>query len=372
MLQLTGRRDLSKTDWPKIRAEFAALDGRAFLNTATFGQLPRRAVEAVSAHWRRRDELACADFIDWYDDADRLRGAIARLIHSSPDDIAFISNAAIALGLVVNGLGLRTGDNIVTIEDEFPNNLYVPGVRVVPWERFYDSIDGRTRMVAISEVSYATGFRPPLAEISRFTRERGVHLFVDGTQSVGALTLDVGKTPIDMLAVHAYKWMVSPSGVGFMYVAPHLRERLPPNAIGWRSHKTWRDVDNLHHGPPIFKETAEKYEGGGLPFPLLYAMDASVNMMLEIGPEAIERRVLELAESARRRLRRLGAEAPDRGSQIVAAKFAGRDPSRLARELKTRRVLVAARHGYLRVSPHFYNNEEDLDRLEGELRAALG
>jgi cysteine desulfurase/selenocysteine lyase len=144
---------------------------------------------------------------------------------------------------------------------------------------------------------------------------------------------------------------------------------------GWRTHKTWREVDNLHHGTPVLKETAEKYEGGGLPFPLLYAMEASVNLMLEIGPEAIERRVLELAGSARRRLLRVGAEAQESGSQIVAAKFAGAgsaiDPSRLARELKERRVLVAARHGYLRVSPHFYNNEEDLDRLEEELRALL-
>ncbi len=118
-------------------------------------------------------------------------------------------------------------------------------------------------------------------------------------------------------------------------------------------------------------ETAEKYEGGGLPFPLLYAMEASINLMFEIGPEAIENRVLALAASARQRLRRLGAEAADNGSHIVAAKLPGADPSRLTQELKSRRVLVAARHGFLRVSPHFYNNESDLDRLEDELRRII-
>ncbi len=100
-------------------------------------------------------------------------------------------------------------------------------------------------------------------------------------------------------------------------------------------------------------------------------MEASVNLMFEIGPEVIERRVLELAGAARERLRRLGADAPDTGSQIVAAQFPAHDPSRLAQELKARRVLVAARHGHLRISPHFYNTEEDLDRLDEELRRIL-
>jgi len=362
-------------DWNAIRGEFPALSNWTYLNSATFGQLPTRAVEAAAAHWAHRDELACADFLEWYDDAQRLRGSIARLINSNADDIAFVPSASAGLGIVAGGIEWRPGDNVVTLQDEFPNCLYLPALverygvefREVPCERLFESVDQRTRLVAISEVNYASGFRPPLAEISRFLRERGVPLFVDGTQSVGALRMDVQAVDPDAVAVHGYKWMCSPTGVGFLYVAPRLREKLPPNAVGWRSHRTWRDVDDLHHGTPILTDSAEKYEGGGLPFALLYAMEASVDMMLEIGPEAIEKRVLELAASTRQRLARLGAEVPDRGSQIVAAKFPGEDSSRLARELKSRRVLVAARHGFLRVSPHFYNNAEDLDRMEQAL-----
>lgn len=366
-------------DWDAIRAEFPALSHWTYLNSATFGQIPRRAIEAVDRHWRHRDELACADFLNWYDDADRLRGALARLIHASPGDIAFVSNASSALGLVAGGIPWVPGDNVVTLAGEFPNNLYLPALverhgvefRETPWERFYESIDTHTRMVALSEVNYATGFRPPLPELSAFLRQRGVVLFVDGTQSVGALEFDVRKSQPDVLAVHGYKWLISPTCAGFMYVAPELRKRLPPNEIGWRSHRTWREVDNLHHGAPELKETADKYEGGGLPFPLLYAMEASVNMLLELGPEAIERRVLHLAGSARERLRSLGAEVEETGSQVIAAQFPGQDASRLAQQLKTKRVLVAARHGFLRVSPHFYNNEQDLDRLEQELRELI-
>ena len=366
-------------NWETIRAEFPAISHWTYLNSATFGQLPRRGVEAVAKHWAHRDELACTDFLTWFDHADRLRGSIGRLIGATADDIAFIPNATAALGIVAGGLAWTSGDNVVTLADEFPNYLYLPALverygvefREAPWERFYESIDSRTRLVAISEVNYSSGFRPPIEELSRFLKERGVILFADGTQSVGALRFDVAKSQPGALAVHAYKWMCSPTGAGFLYLAPELRAELPPNAVGWRSHRTWREVDHLHHGLPEFNDTAEKYEGGGLPFPLLYAMEASVDMMLEIGPEAIERRVLDLAGAARQCLRNLGAEVQETGSQIVAAKFPGQDPSRLAREIKARRVLVAARHGYLRSSPHFYNNDEDLQRLDQELRKLL-
>jgi len=366
-------------DWSAVRAEFPALANWTYLNSATFGQLPKRGVAAVNQHWAHRDELACSDFLDWYSDADRLRVAVAGLIHCSADDIAFIPHAAAGLGVITSGIDWKRGDNVVTLTDEFPNYLYLSSLsdqygiefREVPWSKFYDSIDDRTRLVAVSEVNYATGFRVPVADVSPYLRERNVTFFVDGTQSLGALEFDIRRIQPDVLAVHGYKWMISPTGAGFMYVAPHVRERIRPNAVGWRSHKTWRGVDNLHHGTPEFMATAEKYEGGGLPFPLLYAMEASVNLMLEIGPEVIEQRVLGLAQSARERLRALGATALDTGSQIVAAKFPGQDVSRIARELKDRRVLVAARHGHLRVAPHFYNDESDLDRLVEELKRLL-
>ena len=127
----------------------------------------------------------------------------------------------------------------------------------------------------------------------------------------------------DMLAVHGYKWLLCPNGAGFMYVRPALRERLPPNIVGWRSHFDWRSVDNLHHGVPEPTSRAEKYEGGMLPFALIYAMQASIEMMLEIGPDAIERRVLELAHQTREILRENGESSEKRGVQHCAAEGQG-------------------------------------------------
>ena len=358
-------------DWTPIRAQFPALSNWTYLNTATFGQVPLAATTAVANHWARRAELACSDFLDWYTDADRLRASLGRLLHCSSDDIAFTPSAAHALATVIAGLDLEPGDSVVTLQDEFPNQLYQSNLREVPWDQFYDSIDSSVRLVALSEVNYVTGFRPPLLEISQFLKKRGISLFVDGTQSCGALQFDPAKTPVDMYAVHAYKWMISPPGAGFFYISPEFRATLRPNIIGWRSHHDWRNVNNLHHGSPVFSPKAEKYEGGGLPNALLYAMEASVNLMLEVGPERIEQRVLYLSASVRDRLRKLGAEADDTGSQIVSARFPDHDLLHLIAALKHQRILVAARHGHVRISPHFYNNEQDLDQLVQAVAANL-
>ncbi len=370
---------MTNVDWEAVRREFPALAHWTYLNTATFGQLPRRATEAVARHFAHRDELACADFLAWYDDADRLRAKLGRLINCSPADIAFVPNASTALGLVLAGLDWQPGDRVLTLEHEFPNNLYAPGLLerfevetiAAAWQRLYESVSARTRLVIVSSVNYNTGFAPPLDELADFLHSRGILLYIDGTQSVGALRFDAGRVQPDMFAVHGYKWLLSPNGAGFFYIAPELRERLQPNVVGWRSHRDWRNVDNLHHGTPELPATAEKYEGGSVSFALLYAMEASVDLLLEIGSEAIERRVLGLAAAARGILRNLGGSVADGASPIVAARFESRDVSALARALKEQRVLVAARRGHLRVSPHLYNNEQDLEIFEWALRKLL-
>jgi selenocysteine lyase/cysteine desulfurase len=368
-------------NWSAVRAEFPALAEWTFLNTATFGQVPRRGVEAMARHFARRDRFACSDFMAWFDDADRIRELCARLIHCEAADIAFIPNASTGLSLLLDGIDWKPGDRLVTLQGEFPNHYYHPlflgerGVEFVEtaWDGLYDAITPATRLVALSMLNYSTGFRAPLDDVSAYLRERGVLLYLDGTQGLGALELDVSRVPVDVLAVHGYKWLLSPNGAGFLYVSREVREWLKPGVIGWRSHRGWRDPDNLHHGAPEFKSEAEKYEGGMLMFAVLYAMGASLEMYLELGLGAVARRVEEMAEKTRGVLRDAGATLlcdlyPHYDSPIVAARFPGEDASALARRLQARKVLVAARHGNLRVSPHFYNDESDLERLAEALR----
>jgi cysteine desulfurase / selenocysteine lyase len=372
-------KESTTPDWKAVRTEFPALADWTFLNTATYGQLPRRSVDAAIGHFARRDALACTDFLEWFDDVDAIRQSTAQLIHCASDDIAFISNAATALGLLINGISWKPGDQVIALEHEFPNNLYWPSLLAtsgvefleVPWPRLYESLTERTRLVLVSSVNYSTGFRVPAEELGRVLRERGILYYIDGTQSVGALRFDVEAVQPDMLAVHGYKWLISPNGAGFVYVSPALREQLRPNVVGWRSHKDWRRVDNLHHGAPEFVDAAEKYEGGMLNFPSLYAMGASVDMMLELGPQHIESRVLQLADKCAQVLEDAGAEIEYRGSPILLAHFPDRDVSQLSRTLKDQRIVVSARHGRLRVSTHFYNDESDLEKLRNALSASV-
>ncbi|MGH9659738.1 MAG: aminotransferase class V-fold PLP-dependent enzyme [Bryobacteraceae bacterium] len=366
-------------DWSGVRAQFPALEKWTFLNTATYGQMPRRGVEAVARHFARRDELACYDHMAWYDDVDAIRASVARLIRCAPADIAFVPNASTALSLLLARIEWKPGDRIVTLEHEFPNHYYFParlaaaGVEFVetPFEKLEAELARGARLVMLSTVSYATGFRAPLERISAWTRQRGILLYIDGTQSAGALRFDASAIRPSMFAVHAYKWLLSPNGAGFMYVAPDVREWLEPAVIGWRSDAGWRNPDCLHHGSPWLTPDAEKYEGGMLAFPSLYAMGAAVDMILELGPAEVEARVLTLAAAASGILARHGGEALSRDSNIVTARFAGRDASVLASALKDRRVLVAARRGNLRVSPHLYNDESDLARLDSALADIL-
>ena len=364
-------------DWTEVRGEFPALADWTYLNTATYGQLPRPAVAASMRHYAHRDEMACSDFLSWFDDMDVVRASAARLVNCAAEDIAFANNAATALSWLMVGMAWREGDRIVTLENEFPNNSYHAstmgqrGVELVetPWSGIYEAVNERTRAVLVSTVNYTTGFRPDLATLSRWLHERDVLLYVDGTQSVGALRFDVQDVKPDMLAVHGYKWLLSPNGAAFAYISPGLRRILPPTVIGWRSHTTWRDVNQLHHGTPQFADLAERYEGGMLNFPSLYAMGASIDMMLELGPDRIEARVLDLASKCESMLRDCGATVEHPGSPVLAARFAsGVDVGRLGAQLKEQRIVVSARHGRLRVSVHFYNNEDDIDRLGQALR----
>jgi selenocysteine lyase/cysteine desulfurase len=360
----------------QIRGQFPALKNWTYLNTATYGQIPLRSQQAVAAHFARRDELACSDFLSWFDDMDEVRGLAARLIHCQAEDIAFCSNACAALSLFLGGIAWNPGDRVLTLPDEFPNQYYYAntlrsrGVELLETNSF-DSLPDRTRAIVLSTVNYTNGYRADVAHISRLGHDAGALLYIDGTQSVGALQFDTGAVQPDMLAIDPYKWLLSPNGASFFYISPELRRTLQPVVIGWRSDQGWRSVDELHHGVPQFPLGAERYEGGMLNFPSLYGMAESIRMNLEIGADVIERRVLELSAATASALESCGAEIVHRNSNIVAAHWPDRDASALAKQLREQRIIVAARHGNLRVSPQFYNDESDIEKLRSALANSL-
>lgn len=378
---------MHESDWAALRELFPALNTWAHLNTAAFGPIPSTGVRAINDHFRARDESAALDFPTWFDRLDRIRGKIARLIGAGADDVAFCPSAGAGLAWFLQGVDWRAGDEVVSFRHEFPNNQYAPSLldskgvrfRALPTpagaldpDQILDAVGPRTRLLLLSSVNYSNGLRAPLAALGPELRRRGVLFCVDATQSVGALSLDLGSMSIDFLVAHGYKWLMSPAGAGFAYVPAATRAWLAPSVVSWRSHRGWRDFESLHHGRPVLPDDAAMYEGGVQAFAPLFALEASLDLILDCGQESIERRVLGLAQRCRDILTAHGGVLSpgadgNGGSQIVTAAFRQRDSASLRRRLEDARVVVSVRQGNLRVSPHFFNNAADLDRLDGAL-----
>ena len=378
---------MHEPDWVALRALFPVLQSWAHLNSAAFGPIPSTGVQAITDHFRARDESAALDFPAWFDRLDRIRSKIARLIGARDDDIAFCPSAGAGLAWFLQGIHWRAGDEVIGFQHEFPNNQYAPSLlqgkgvrfRALPTpagpldpDQILDAIGPRARLVLLSSVNYSNGLRAPLGALGPELRRRGVLLCVDATQTVGALSLDLGSTPVDFLVAHGYKWLMAPAGAGFAYVPAATRAWLPPSIVSWRSHRDWRDFESLHHGRPVLPEEASVYEGGVQAFAPLFALEASLDLILDCGQESIERRVLGLARQCRDILTAHGGILSsgadgNGGSQIVTAAFRQRDSASLRRRLEDARVVVSVRQGNLRVSPHFFNNAADLDRLDGAL-----
>ncbi|MCW5964293.1 MAG: aminotransferase class V-fold PLP-dependent enzyme [Bryobacterales bacterium] len=370
-------------DWQQIRAQFPALRNSVWLNTATFGQVPLRAQAAIAEHYNRRNILGPRDFLDWFSEADEIRADIARLFAVHAEDVAFIPHTSFALSLIVSAIGWQAGDEVLTFDNEFPNQIYAASLleargvhlRTVPLAEWREAITQRTRLVALSHTNYATGEHADIETMGAAVHSQGGLLYVDGTQTAGVRQVQFGEHPPDLYAVNGYKWMNAPPGAGYLLAPQSTREWLQPHTVGWRSHKDWRNVNQLHLGTPVFSNTAERYEGGMLPFVNLFAMRESVRMVLEIGLDVVESRVLALAGLVCEELRLAGATPCGGGSgggHIVAAKLPeGVEPGTVAKALEAREILVSARHGYLRISPHYYNDEDDVAAFGEQLREVL-
>jgi selenocysteine lyase/cysteine desulfurase len=272
---------------------------------------------------------------------------------------------------------------------EFPSNVYPwmqlaergVGLRQVPerdgridTDELLGMLDERTRMVALSSVQYASGFRSDLARIGAACRERGILFVVDGIQSLGALTHDVERECVDVFAASSHKWLLGPEGIGLLYVSDRVIEQVCPVRSGWRSMRRmfeWGDMEL------DFAEGARRFETGTLNAYGIVALGRALEIFLEIGAAELERRVLALADRAAAGLADLGFQVissrrPGETSGIVAALHPRHAAGELVKYLAKQDVVVAARMGRFRVSAHFYNSFDEIDRMLRELAGFAG
>lgn len=359
----------------------------AYLNHASVAALPQPVVEAMTSYLTERGMKGGEALTDWDDDVERIRRLVARFIGAQRDEIVFTSSISHGLNIVAAGLDWQPGDNLICAETEFIANVY-------PWTnlrrrgvevRFapaHDNrilvkdmaalMDSRTRLLAISFVEFGTGYRNDLDALAHLCRERGVLLCVDGIQGLGALQFSVAQTPVDMVAGHASKWMLGPLGAAFLYVRRELLPQLDPVMAGWRA-VVHRD-DYFRYDSPL-REGGERFEPGSLNAVGLVGLEAAIELLLSVGLAEIEARVLaltdDLIEGLRARECLISTPIAHRRerSGIVCFRCPGLNPRVLADRLRAAGVIISLRGDVIRVSPHFYNTRDDLERLLGILPA---
>ena len=369
-------------DWDAIRrAEFPVADRWAYLDHAAVSPLPRRSRDRLVAWADDQAAHGVVRWLDWEAKLHELRANLARMIGATTDEVAFVPSTTHGIGVVAEGFPWRPGDSVVTAAEEYPSNLYPwmnlasRGVtlRTVPsrdgrvWiEDLAAAIDGSTRLLTISHVEFASGFRNDLDALGSLCRDRGIAFFVDAIQGLGPLTIDVVRTPIDFLAADGHKWLLGPEGAGLLYIRREWIDRLRPTGVGWHS-----VVTSFNAAPSEameLKPNAQRWEGGSYVMPGLQALAASIDLLLSIGTEVVSARILERAEAVREVARRAGWRVEGSGrtgdlSGIVPITRDGIDPDEAAMRLRGRGIAVASRRGRVRISPHIYTDADDLDRL---------
>ena len=326
-----------------------------------------------------------ANYPLWSSRIERLRTLAAQMIGALPEEIALIANTTAGINMVAEGFPWKPGDNVVTRADEFPTNQYpwlhladrgVETRRLATQEGRLDldalanACDDRTRIVSVSWVAFASGWRHDLDRLAELVHRRGALLMLDGIQGLGVFPLDVRQTPVDFLAADGHKWLLGPEGAGVFFTRREHLNLLRPVGVGWNSVRNEMDFSHIDL---VFKDTAARYEGGSQNVGGLSALAASIELLGQFDAEAIARRVLEITDLACEKLAGVGAvilsdRSPEHRSGIVSFEMPGRDPHALRQKCVERKILLSCRGGRLRISPHAYNNAEDIERLIEALR----
>ncbi|HTR77962.1 MAG TPA: aminotransferase class V-fold PLP-dependent enzyme [Gemmatimonadaceae bacterium] len=364
-------------------AEFAAVcsEGAIFLNNASTGPYPKRTVQTLEAFTRLRAAPHLIGQDLQFATLTRSRELAASLIGASSDEIALATNTSFGITLAAMALPLAAGDVVLGAQQEFPANVYPwmdlarrRGVeyRLLPLhdgvpsqEELIAALDNdRVRVVAISWVEFASGYRFDLAAVGRACRERGIFLIVDGIQGLGAATLDVRACHVDVFACGAQKWLLSPWGSGFVYVRRELIQALDPPVVSWMSVRGSDDFTRLVDYDLTWRDDARRFELVTLPYQDFAGMNASLELIFELGPAAIEAYVGGLADIAvdwalsRDDVVLVTPSDPRHRAGIVSV--CPKDPLAASRRLAQARVSHSLREGAIRLSPHFHNTAEEM------------
>ena len=368
-------------DFGALRRQFPTLDNWVYLDTAAKAPLPKCAEEAMISYmadmWEQVGERAFS-----MQEIERARETLARLVGVSPSTVSFLKNTSEGINIVAHGLGLEAGDKVLISEFEHSacvlpwRRLEKNGVEVVvvrgsdgriPPESFIEKMDDRTRAVGVSWVAYGNGYRFDIPAIAAACRERDIVLAVDGIQAIGVLATPLTELGADVVVAGGFKGLLSPTGTGFLYCREGFASRIEPAYVARFSFES----DDKWQQPLRLATDSSRFEYGNPNYLGIWVMRHSVELILDIGLDQIERQVEDLTTYLYERVE-------DRGFKVVTPKpwheragilsFDVPEPEMVRQQLLDRRIVVNVRDGNtLRVAPHFYNTRQDIDTLVGAL-----
>jgi selenocysteine lyase/cysteine desulfurase len=367
-----------------IRDLFPVLEKHVYFNHAGTGPLPRPAVQAVSGY---AEQSAREGKVPWPEAegvVGRVRVQLAELLHVEPRTVAFTKNTSAGIIIAINSIDWQEGDNVVLMEDAFPAVTYpfhfmLPHIRkrwvtarqlVQGPDCVFDLVDNRTRCVALPWVHFLTGSRFDVATVARFCRERGVFTIIDAIQGIGVVDCDWTEVGTDFVSGGGTKWLLSPQGTGFIHVRPDTLERIRPANHGWLS-AHWENFNDISSLKPLSVD-ARRFEEGTKNYLGIYGQHESLAMLLDVGIGEVERRVRMLTARLRAGLEANGWEIltpadPDQNAGIVTCRKEGINPASVLAWLTSANMVCALRENLLRISPHFYDTEEEVDRFLGRM-----
>jgi selenocysteine lyase/cysteine desulfurase len=367
---------------PELRELFPTTRRYNYLNHAAVSPLPLPTLLAVEGQLKDVQENGSVNFQDWLDTKEEARRLLAALLGARPEQIAFMRNTSDALSTVANGLNWRQGDNIVTFRGEFPSNIYpwlrirdVMGVEVrmceerdgrVDFGDLSKLVDRKTRIVAISHVQFASGFRTDLARLGQLVRQQDALLVVDAIQALGVIPIDVEAELVDVAAGGSHKWLLAPEGVGYLYLSDRARERIQPTLVGWVSVPQPEDFQNFDQG---WNKGTLAWETGTGAAALLYGLKASLELLTALGVAQNARYLEELTDDLCDRLRSapyevVSSRLAHEKSQIVCIRAeGGMSAMALYVHLKKQNIITAPRGDRLRIAPHVYSTHDEIEGL---------
>ncbi len=361
------------------RGEFSVTKNYIYLDHAGVAPVSLRVSRAVEKFTTDATESGAFSYKLWMDRVEEIRKKSALLIGAELEEIAFVKNTSHGISIVAEGLDWVEGDNLIVYEKDFPSNIYPwlnlqrkgVEVRFIPSrggriliEDIEGLIDSRTKLLTVSSVQFSSGFRIDLKRVGKLCQRKGVLLFVDAIQSLGVIPMDVKQFHVDFLAADGHKWLLSPEGTGVFYCRDKLAERLNPSLVGWKGVQNESDYDRIDFR---LKVSALRFEEGSLNVMGIFALGAAIELLLEVGINRIQTRVLELGdliirESEKRDFQvRTPKRKEERGGIISI--FGNFDPTSAKDKLRADGIMVNVRGGAIRISPHFYNTEYEVLRF---------